>query len=87
MTPPHDLNERLAGSRSVPRMPKGRPLTPPASILAPALRGTDHDPANQQRIVSPARDGARGDHLARSGSVGLDHRLHIRWRRAHAWSS
>ena len=87
MTAPHELNERLAGSRSAPRMPIGRPLTPPASILAPALRGVDHDPANQQWFVSRARDVARGDVLARFGSVGVDHRLHLRWRRAHACSS
>src|SRR3990172_4728817 len=40
---------------SAPRMPRGKPLTPPASNMAPALRGADGGPSRCP--VSPAGDG------------------------------
>src|SRR3989304_5497554 len=40
---------------SAPRMPRGKPLTPPASNMAPALRGADGGPS--RCLVSPAGDG------------------------------
>ena len=44
-----------SGPWSAPRMPIGRPLTPPASDLAPALRGADL--GSDQSDATVASDG------------------------------
>ena len=79
--PPRNDNTRNgSGPRSVPRMPIGRPLTPPASILAPALRGADHG----SEPIPPARNGERGRRASATDLAAADSRRHLWGRGTHS---
>jgi len=67
-----------AGALPAPRMPYGRPLTPPASMLAPALRGAGNESDTQ--FGSPASDAGGGSRSVPADSAGNDHRRHVRRR-------
>ncbi len=73
-----DPQKGNAGVLPAPRMPYGRPLTPPASMLAPALRGAGNEPDTQPG--SPTSDAGRGSRRLPISSVGHDRRRHV-WRR------
>ncbi len=50
---PSSVQRVLSGPWSASRMPIGRPLTPPASRLAPALREADHGSDTRRGISTP----------------------------------